>query len=113
MLAGRPKRPNVAPTKRVRLAAYSTLPIHEDSLVTIRVYLIPDTEMAMENVRKQETEQHGQLLSDTQEFLMQKSRDLCLSLEDVERQIEFSEDGYTSPAVGVRYVVSFENKKFV
>lgn len=88
------------------MAAYATLPvIHEDSLVTIRVYIIPDTNMAIENVRKQETEQNGQILSETREFLMQKSGNLCLHLEEVESEIEFSEDGYTSPCAGVRYVV--------
>jgi hypothetical protein len=93
--------------KRVRLSAYATLPImHEDSLMTIRVYVVPDTVMAMENVRKQEMEQQGRILSDSFEFLMQQSGDLCLCLEESAREIEFSEDGYTSPCAGVRYVVS-------
>lgn len=97
----------MAPTKRVRISAYSTLPMmHEDSLVTIRVYCVPDCVNAMENVRKQEAEQNGKLLSDSLEFLMQESGDLCLNLEETEREIEFSDDGYTSPCSGVRYVVS-------
>jgi hypothetical protein len=80
--------------------------MHEDSLITVRVYVVPDTVMAMQNVRKQEAEQHGHLLSDTFEFLMQQSGDLCLSLEETAREIQFSDDGYTSPCAGVRYVVS-------
>lgn len=111
LLAGRPKRPNVAPTKRVRIAAYSSLPANQDSLITIRVYVVPDTIMAMENVKKQESEQQGQLLSDTREFLMQKSGDLCLRLDDTQAEIKFSEDGYTSPCAGVRYVVSTLDEK--
>lgn len=82
--------------------------MHEDSLITVRVYVVPDTIMAMENVRKQEAEQQGKLLSDSFEFLMQQFGDLCLYLEETEREVEFSEDGYTSPCSGVRYVVSFK-----
>lgn len=105
LLAGRSKRPNATPSKRVRIAAYATLPVRQPLLV-MRVYVVPDTTMALENVRKQECDQQGQLLTDPQEFLMQQSGALCLCLEEPSgREVQVTEDGYTSPCAGVRYMV--------
>ncbi|KAI6222467.1 Netrin receptor UNC5 [Aphelenchoides fujianensis] len=88
LLAGRPKR-NAANQanafKRVRVAAYASLPLPLDSsLLNLRVYVVPDSTMAIENVRKQEEDEEppGVLICETAEFRMNRGGVLCLSLED-------------------------------
>lgn len=57
MLAGKPRRASVTACKRVHLAAYGPSERPRATSFEIRVYCVPETGAAMENVAKQE--QHG------------------------------------------------------
>ncbi|KAI6206916.1 Netrin receptor UNC5 [Aphelenchoides besseyi] len=105
LLAGR-RKGKTDNFKRVQLRAYASLPIAANSsLLNVRVYVVPDTTMAIENVRKQEEDEElgGQLISDSKEFLMNRNGTLCLSLEE-DDGIQSTDDGYMSPCTGTRYV---------
>uniref|UniRef100_A0A915DYU1 Netrin receptor UNC5 n=1 Tax=Ditylenchus dipsaci TaxID=166011 RepID=A0A915DYU1_9BILA len=81
LLAGRPKRPNVAAQKRVHLAAYCSVVSQEIS--SIRVYCVPEMFIAVETVRQQEDEHRGVLLAEAEGFLMRPTGSLCCCLEDI------------------------------
>lgn len=108
LLAGSPKPNKTHPSKRVRVIAYATLPVQSlgDSL-SVRVYVVPDLVMAMENVSKQELDQRSSVITTSKEFLMNELGDLCLGMDDT---ITHSFDGYTLPNNGVKYMVSQINK---
>uniref|UniRef100_A0A915CLR9 Netrin receptor UNC5 n=1 Tax=Ditylenchus dipsaci TaxID=166011 RepID=A0A915CLR9_9BILA len=81
LLAGRPKRPNVAAQKRVHLAAYCSVVSQEIS--SIRVYCVPEMFIAVETVRQQEDEHRGVLLAEAEGFLVRPTGSLCCCLEDI------------------------------
>lgn len=81
LLVGKPRRPIVAPTKRMHLAAFG--PLHHISNDTsIRVYCVPETGIAMQNVLCQE-ENSGALLAESENFLMREKGALCVYLEEL------------------------------
>ncbi|CAD5226634.1 unnamed protein product [Bursaphelenchus xylophilus] len=100
LLAGSPKRPNVPPFKRVRIISYASLPKKEHQNLPIRVYIVPDSAMALENVRKQENDQRGTMITESKEFLMNEFGDFCICLDD---NTANASDGYTLPCNGIRY----------
>ncbi|KIH57061.1 thrombospondin type 1 domain protein [Ancylostoma duodenale] len=81
MLAGKPRRASVTACKRVHLAAYGPSERPRGSNFELRVYCVPETGAAMENVAKQE--QHGRLLAESAHFLLNEKGDLCFCVEDV------------------------------
>ncbi|KAI1725123.1 ZU5 domain-containing protein [Ditylenchus destructor] len=85
LLAGRPRRANTAPHKRVHLSAYCSVVTGEIPLVSsIRVYFVPEMCTAVENVRQQEDDTHrGLLLAEAEGFLMRPTGSLCCCLEDI------------------------------
>ncbi|CAD5219092.1 unnamed protein product [Bursaphelenchus okinawaensis] len=100
LLAGSPKRPNVPPFKRVRISCYASVSTVKKSAIPVRVYIVPDSAMAVENVRKQEHDQMGTVLTESKEFLMNEYGDICISLQD---ETSYAADGYTLPNNGVKY----------
>lgn len=67
--------------KRMRLAAFGSL--HRISNDTsIRVYCVPETGIAIQNVLRQE-ENTGALLAETENFLMREKGALCVCLEEM------------------------------
>ncbi|VDK44340.1 unnamed protein product [Anisakis simplex] len=81
VLVGRPRKANSLAAKRVRLAAFG--PLHRISNDTsIRVYCIPETDVALQNILTQE-ENTGALLAQCENFLLRERGALCVCLEDV------------------------------
>ncbi|KAJ1346213.1 hypothetical protein KIN20_000951 [Parelaphostrongylus tenuis] len=81
MLAGRPRRSSVSSCKRIHLAAYGPSERPRASTFELRIYCVPETGAAMESVTKQE--QHGRLLAESEQFLLNEKGDLCFCVEDV------------------------------
>lgn len=103
LLAGRAKRPNVAAQKRVHLAAYCTVVLTNNAeydITSIRVYCVPETQMSVESVRKQEDDNNGILLAEVENFLMLPYGSLCCCLEEIG-------EGYTLQADSNQYLVNF------
>lgn len=101
LLAGRAKRSNVAAQKRVHLAAYCSVILtnkNDYNITTIRVYCVPETQMSIESVRKQEDNKNGILLSEVENFLMLPFGALCCCLEEIG-------NGYTLQADSNQYLV--------
>uniref|UniRef100_A0A0R3S4P9 Netrin receptor UNC5 n=1 Tax=Elaeophora elaphi TaxID=1147741 RepID=A0A0R3S4P9_9BILA len=81
LLVGKPRRSTLAAMKRMHLAAFG--PLHRMSNDTsIRVYCVPETGIAIQNVLCQE-ENTGALLAETDNFLMREKGALCVCLEEV------------------------------
>ncbi|EFO25968.1 immunoglobulin I-set domain-containing protein, partial [Loa loa] len=81
LLVGKPRRPTIATMKRMHLAAFG--PLHRISNDTsIRVYCVPETGIAIQNVLCQE-ENTGALLAESENFLMREKGALCVCLEEV------------------------------
>ncbi|KAL3982890.1 Immunoglobulin domain family protein [Acanthocheilonema viteae] len=81
LLVGKPRRPTLATMKRMHLAAFG--PLHRISNDTsIRVYCVPETGIAIQNVICQE-ENTGGLLAESENFLMREKGALCVCLEEV------------------------------
>ncbi|OZC09108.1 death domain protein [Onchocerca flexuosa] len=81
LLVGKPRRSTLAVMKRMRLAAFG--PLHRISNDTsIRVYCVPETGIAIQNVLCQE-ENTGALLAETENFLMREKGALCVCLEEM------------------------------
>lgn len=81
LLVGKSRRPTLATTKRMHLAAFG--PLHRISNDnSIRVYCVPETGIAIQNVLCQE-ENTGALLAESQNFLMREKGALCVCLEEV------------------------------
>lgn len=103
LLAGRAKRLNVAAQKRVHLAAYCTAILTNEgnyNITSIRVYCVPETQMSIEGVRKQEDDNNGILLSEVENFLMLPQGALCCCLEEIN-------NAYTLQADSNQYLVIF------
>lgn len=81
LLVGKPRRPTLATMKRMHLAAFG--PLHRITNDTsIRVYCVPETGIAIQNVLCQE-ENTGTLLAESENFLMREKGALCVCLEEV------------------------------
>ncbi|EJW84108.1 immunoglobulin I-set domain-containing protein [Wuchereria bancrofti] len=81
LLVGKPRRPTIATMKRMHLAAFG--PMHRISNDTsIRVYCVPETGIAIQNILCQE-ENTGVLLAESENFLMREKGALCVCLEEV------------------------------
>uniref|UniRef100_F1KSM2 Netrin receptor UNC5 n=1 Tax=Ascaris suum TaxID=6253 RepID=F1KSM2_ASCSU len=81
VLAGRPRKPSVLTAKRVRLAAFG--PLHRISNdMSVRVYCVPETGVALQSVLAQE-ENTGALLAQCENFLLRERGALCVCLEDL------------------------------
>ncbi|KAH7729376.1 UNC-5 protein [Aphelenchoides avenae] len=90
LLAGRPRRHNVAAHKRVHLAAfyaisndYQAADCEKLQEAQIRIYCVPEVATAIENVRKQEEDNRGILLAEASNFLMREQGALCCCIEDI------------------------------
>uniref|UniRef100_A0A158P8R8 Netrin receptor UNC5 n=1 Tax=Angiostrongylus cantonensis TaxID=6313 RepID=A0A158P8R8_ANGCA len=81
MLAGRPRRSSISSCKRIHLAAYGPSERPKTSTFELRIYCVLETGAAMESVAKQE--QHGRLLAESEQFLLNEKGDLCFCVEDV------------------------------
>ena len=105
-LAGRARRLNVAAQKRVRLAAFiSTDNFDQSKSMSIRIYCVPEIEMAIETVRKQEETVNGVLLAQANDFLMRETGSLCICLEDIAEGFQLHS--------GNPFLVSFQNLRLL
>uniref|UniRef100_A0A0K0E698 Netrin receptor UNC5 n=2 Tax=Strongyloides stercoralis TaxID=6248 RepID=A0A0K0E698_STRER len=82
LLVGKAKKKSNQPSKRIHISAYISSSEFNNSKISptsIRLYFVPETGMAVENVRKQE-ENQGYLVGEAENFLLKENGSLCCKL---------------------------------
>uniref|UniRef100_A0A0N4Z9P1 Netrin receptor UNC5 n=1 Tax=Parastrongyloides trichosuri TaxID=131310 RepID=A0A0N4Z9P1_PARTI len=119
LLVGKSKKKSNQPSKRIHISAYISCSEFNASRVcpsSIRLYFVPETGMAVENVRKQE-EKQGYLVSEVENFLLKENGSLCCKLYDENFQeiqsVEINESNHNwCSQNGLHIAVNLPSQKY-
>uniref|UniRef100_A0AC35U5L4 Netrin receptor UNC5 n=1 Tax=Rhabditophanes sp. KR3021 TaxID=114890 RepID=A0AC35U5L4_9BILA len=82
LLTGKSKKKNNKPSKRIHISAYiSANELNSTCPLTLRVYFVPETGMAVENIRQQE-ENQGYLIAELNNFLLNEKGSIGCQVEE-------------------------------
>uniref|UniRef100_A0A0N5BDD9 Netrin receptor UNC5 n=1 Tax=Strongyloides papillosus TaxID=174720 RepID=A0A0N5BDD9_STREA len=119
LLVGKSKKKSNQPSKRIHISAYISRNEFNGSKVcptSLRLYFVPETGMAVENVRKQE-EHLGYLVVEGENFLLKENGSLCCKLFNQSNQeiqaVEINENNHNwCSQNGLHIVVNLPSQNY-